>query len=176
MYLFTSERLGFRNWQASDLDDFAQINADPEVMRYFPSVLSREETAAFITRLQGHYATHSLNYFAVEILKTRELAGFIGFAHQEYESPYTPAVDIGWRLKVSAWGKGYATEGAKRCLEYAFDVLQLDQIISVCVLQNEPSEQVMKKIGMQRLGTFKHPRLKATPQIEECVCYEIRKQ
>ncbi|HPF11145.1 MAG TPA: GNAT family N-acetyltransferase [Flavobacteriaceae bacterium] len=175
-YLFTSERLGFRNWTQNDLPEFANLNADAAVMEHFPNPLSQEETAAFIDRLQQHYATHGYNYFAVEVLKSGEWIGFIGLAYQDYPSPYTPAVDIGWRLKKSAWGNGYATEGAHKCLEYAFGKLQLKEVISTCTLQNARSEKVMQKIGMQRLGTFHHPKLQAHPEYEKCVCYSIRKE
>ena len=173
-YIFTSERLGFRNWTLDDLDEFAAMNADERVMEHFPFPLTKEDTKAFIERLQKHYETHGYNYFAVETLDNNEWIGFIGMAFQEYETEYTPATDIGWRLKPSAWGKGYATEGAKRCLDYAFNVLELNHIIATCTLNNTNSERVMQKIGMTKLGSFKHPKLKDYPNYEECLCYEIK--
>ncbi len=172
-YIFTSARLGFRNWSINDLDDFAEINANPQVMEHFPSTLTKEETTSFIHRLQAHFNQHQYNYFAVEILETKELIGFIGLAYQIYETTFNPCTDIGWRLKPSAWGNGYATEGAKRCLDYAFNDLNLNRIVAVCTLQNTPSENVMKKIGMQKKGVFKHPKLKDYPVLENCVWYEI---
>lgn len=172
-YIFKSERLGFRNWTKSDLAEFAKINGDPDVMEYFPATLSEEETSGFIDRLQKHYDKHGFNYFATEILETGELIGFIGLAFQEYEAFFTPAVDIGWRLKKSAWGKGYATEGARKCLEFAFNELNLDRIISTCTGKNSKSESVMKKIGMVKIGEFNHPRLKDYPEYEKCICYGI---
>lgn len=96
-------------------------------------------------------------------------------AYQNYEANFTPCTDIGWRLKCSAWGKGYATEGAKRCLQYAFNELKLERIISTCIIQNSPSENVMRKIGMKKMGLFKHPRLSEFPAIQECLWYEITK-
>ena len=93
--------------------------------------------------------------------------------YQTYEAPFTPITDIGWRLKKSAWGKGYATEGAKVCLDYAFKQLKLDSVASVCPTVNIPSENVMKKIGMTKQGTFKHPKLTDYPKLEECVWYKI---
>lgn len=172
-YIFKSERLGFRNWKTDDLTEFAKLNTDENVMEHFPNALTQLETADFIKRLQNHYKEKKYTYFAVEILETGEFIGFIGMAYQDYKTEYTPATDIGWRLKQSAWGKGYATEGAKSCLEYAFNGLNLEKVISTCVLQNVNSEHVMKKIGMNKLGVFKHPKLKAFPKYESCVCYEI---
>jgi len=174
-YIFRSERLGFRNWKKEDLNDFAEINSDLDVMEHFPKPLTQQETAEFIERLQKHYDKNGYNYFATEILDTGELIGFIGLAYQEYETEFTPATDIGWRLKKSSWGKGYATEGAKRCLEFAFSELDLEKVVSTCTIGNKKSENVMKKIGMSKKGEFNHPKLKDYPDFEKCIWYEIKK-
>lgn len=172
-YIFKSERLGFRNWNDNDLDEFAKLNADFEVMEHFPKPLTKEETYLFIQRQKKHYESNGYNYFATEILATGEFIGFIGLLYQEYESQFTPNVDIGWRLKKDAWGKGYATEGAKMCLEFGFKKIDLKRIISTCTKRNVRSENVMKKIGMTKVGEFNHPRLKEFPELEKCVCYEM---
>ena len=172
-YLIESERLGFRNWLKSDLKAIAAINADPKVMEFFPKTLSTEESASFLKRFQDHYTKHGYTYFAVELLSTGELIGFIGLAFQEYEAPFNPATDIGWRLKPSAWGQGYATEGAKRCLELAFSKWGLKEVISVCTVNNRSSEKVMQKLGMEKQGGFKHPALKDYPHLEDCIWYKI---
>lgn len=174
-YILKSERLGFRNWTENDLTEFARINADPEVMEHFPKTLTEKETAGFIDRLRNHYDKNGYNYFAAEILENQELIGFIGLAYQDYISDFTPAIDIGWRLKKEAWGKGYATEGAKKCLEFAFNELNLKKIISTCTANNSNSEKVMRKIGMKKMGEFNHPKLKEFPNYERCLCYVIDK-
>ena len=97
----------------------------------------------------------------------------IGLAYQKYETDFTPAIDIGWRLKRDAWGKGYATEGAKKCLEYGFDKLDIERIISVCTVANTKSMNVMNKIGMTKMGEFKHPELLSHPTYEKHFWYEI---
>lgn len=173
-YLFTSERLGFRPWSSNDLENFAAMNADSTVMRHFPKPLSREESEDFLDRLFKHYSKHRYCYFAAEVLETGELIGFIGLAYQTYESDFTPATDIGWRLKSSAWGKGYATEGAKRCLQYAFEDLNLEKVISTCPERNKASERVMQKIGMTRMGEFEHPNLQEYPDLQKCLLYEVK--
>ena len=175
-YIFNSERLGFRKWSINDLEEFSKINSDPKVMEYFPNTLSEKETESFIDRLKNHYNERGYTYFATEILATGELIGFIGLAYQTYETEFSPATDIGWRLKETAWGKGYATEGAKRCLEYAFKELKIDTIISTCTITNKSSENVMKKIGMFNKGEFNHPKLKEFPEYEKCIWYEIKKE
>ena len=174
-YLFTSKRLGFRNWTKDDLPEFAKLNADIEVMEHFPKPLTENETLEFIHCLQIHYLRNGFNYFATEILETGEFIGFIGLAVQDYPSDFTPAVDIGWRLKKSAWGKGFAREGANKCLDFAFNDLNLDRVIAVCTEKNTRSENVMKKTGMEKIGKFKHPGLKEYPEYEKCICYRINK-
>jgi RimJ/RimL family protein N-acetyltransferase len=172
-YLFTSKRLGFREWSLNDLDAFYLLNSDEEVMEHFPKTLTKEETKAYIIRLQNQYKIHGHNYYATELKESGEFIGFIGLAYQDFESDFTPNVDIGWRLKKSAWGKGYATEGAKRCLDIAFNQLNLNKIISTCILDNKASEKIMQKIGMQKICEFKHPKLKEYPEIQTCLLYEI---
>ncbi len=172
-YLFQSTRLGFRNWTNDDLNEFAKLNADPAVMEHFPGLLTREETKAFIERLKHQHEKTGYTYFATAILETGEFIGFIGLGFKDFKAAFTPATDIGWRLKKSAWGKGYATEGAKRCLEFAFETLKLEQIISICPLKNVHSERVMKNSGMEKQVVFKHPQLQAFPELEMCSCYQL---
>lgn len=175
-YLFESDRLGFRNWEKNDILEFANINADSEVMKYFPKVLTLAETESFIVYLQKQFVERGYTYFATEILETGEFIGFIGLLYQDYEASFTPGVDIGWRLKKTAWGNGYATEGAIRCLNFAFEKLELLKVFSVCPMINKDSEKVMKKIGMNKKEEFFHPKLSDYPTIEKCALYEIEKK
>ncbi len=174
-YLFESKRLGFRNWSIDDLTEFAEMNSDPEVMEYFPKPLTTKESEDFIERLQKHYLERGHNYFAVEILETGEWIGFIGLAYQKYKTEFSPGTDIGWRLKRSAWGRGYATEGARRCLDFAFNDLNLERVFSTFTKRNLKSENVMIKLGMTRMGVFRHPNLSDYPEYEECTWYQIEK-
>lgn len=173
-YIFRSDRLGFRNWTTQDLVEFSKMNSDSEVMEHFPKALTQKESAKLIKRFQSHYEKNGYTYFASDVLETGEWIGFIGLAYQEYITEFTPATDIGWRLKRSAWGKGYATEGAKRCLEFAFKEMNLESVIATCTVNNVKSENVMKKIGMVKKGEFNHPELKEFPEFEKCIWYEIR--
>lgn len=173
-YLFTSERLGFRKWRDADLSEFAELNSDDAVMKHFPKTLSKKEVEALIVALKNHYTENGFTYYATEILATKEFIGMIGLAFQEYKTKFTPAIDIGWRLKRRAWGKGYATEGARRCLDYAFNELGIKKIISVCTVKNTNSERVMQKIGMTKIGDFNHPELVDYPEHEKHFCYEIK--
>lgn len=174
-YIFTTNRLGFRNWKEKDLQALIEINNDPEVMEFFPGKPSETDSLHFMKRMQALYHHKGFCYFAVEQLETHEFIGFIGLSEQDFEADFTPCIDIGWRLKKSEWHKGYATEGAKACLAFAFEQLNIDKVMAIAPLLNIRSESVMKKIGMQKVKTFQHPKLQEHPALRECVLYEIAK-
>ncbi|WP_431166513.1 GNAT family N-acetyltransferase [Tenacibaculum halocynthiae] len=172
-YLFTSKRLGFRNWKLSDIDDLFEINSNIEVMKYFPSTVTKEDCEKFIHRMQQQYIKNKFCYFAVEVIDTKQFIGFIGISEQTYEADFNPSIDIGWRLSPKFLGKGYATEGALQCLSYAFVQLKLPEIISVAPQINTPSITVMERIGMKKIKEFNHPLLSSFQEIEKCVLYKI---
>ncbi|CAL2103248.1 GNAT family N-acetyltransferase [Tenacibaculum sp. 190130A14a] len=173
-YLFTSDRLGFRNWKTSDIDELFELNSNEEVMRYFPSTQTKNQAKAFIQRMREQFDKNNFCYFAVETIETKEFIGFIGLSEQTYEIDFNPSIDIGWRLHPRHWGKGYATEGAKACLKHAFKTLKIKEIVSVAPAINIPSITVMEKIGMTKTKEFTHPLLKEFPKLENCVLYEIK--
>lgn len=172
-YSITTNRFGLRNWLKRDIKPFAEMCSDPEVMKYFPSVLSETETKELVTRLQNHFETHGFTYFAIETLDTQEFLGFTGMMKQTWESEFTPCVDLGWRLKQSAWGKGVATEAAKACIGYAFSELKLPKLYAFAAKGNDASEHVMKKLGMTFQGNFVHPKIKDDPRFPYCFAYKI---
>lgn len=174
-YLFTSQRLAFRDWELSDLDDLYAMNSDPEVMAFFPKLYTREECRDFIIRMKDQFKQRGYCYFAVDTLLDNQFFGFIGISYQDYEAPFTPCVDIGWRLKKSEWNKGYATEGAIANLKYAFDEMGLKSIISLAPKRNLNSISVMQKIGMKAIMDFNHPVLADYPDLNPCVVYKINK-
>lgn len=174
-YEFISDRLGFRRWQPADTAPFAALNADPTVMQYFPSTQTLAQTEDRIQRIHADFAKYGRGLYAVDVLATQEFIGFIGFllAGEEYGLPFTPCDEIGWRLKQAAWGKGYATEGAKRCLAYGFEELELTEVYAWTAIPNQPSERIMQKIGMQKHGEFDHPKLEKGSWLEQHVVYRI---
>lgn len=173
MYLFETARLGFRNWQESDKEDFITLNLDSKVREFFPGIASEKESVEFIERMKASFARVGFCYFAVDRLDCQEFIGFIGLYNQSYEAPFTPCVDIGWRLKQSAWGNGFATEGAKKCLLYAQNNLNLSSIYSVAPKINYKSIAVMEKIGLEKLGEFIHPSLEKESLLNPCVYYGL---
>jgi RimJ/RimL family protein N-acetyltransferase len=127
----------------------------------------------FIERMQEQFILEGYCYFAVDKLYNNEFIGFIGLSKQTFESDFTPCIDIGWRLKRNEWTKGYATEGAERCLNFAFEHLQIKKLNAMAPIANVRSELVMKKIGMKKVKTFEHPKLVGNERLQQCVLYEI---
>ena len=175
-YIFRSDRLGFRNWVQADIQYMSLINADPKVMEFFPGTATTQQTEAFIARQQKQFAEKGFCYFAVDRLDNNEFIGFTGISQQTFESNFTPCIDIGWRLAQKEWGNGFATEGAKTCLQYAFDILGLHKIVSICPVVNTRSEAVMQKTGMHKKQTFIHPLLVQNEHLKHCVLYEIENE
>lgn len=175
-YLFTSERLGFRNWIDQDLHSFTQMNQDPVVMEFFPNILNGEETKAMIDRMIKTYQDIGYTFYAVCTLDNNEFIGFIGMIESTFKAPFTPCKEIGWRLKTSAWGKGFATEGAKRCLKYGFETLGFKSIYSITPLTNQKSEKIMHKIGMKKITEFEHPKIESKHELSIHSAYCIKKE
>jgi len=174
-YLIKTGRLGLRNWLESDTDPFVTMGRDPKVMQYFPELLTEADSIALIDNLKKHYEKYGYTYFAMDELVTGEFVGFAGLKYQSFASEFTPSVDIGWRLKRSAWEKGYATEAAKACLYAAFNEFGLDEVYSYCPDLNIASEAIMKKIGMVFIGTFQHPQIANDSRFKHCVVYRSQK-
>lgn len=173
-YLFESERLGFRRWKASDREPFTALNANPDVMEFFPKTLSRAESDALVDRIEAHFEEKGYGLWAVERIEDGEFIGFIGLLDVNFDIGIEGATEIGWRLDRKFWKKGYATEGAKACLAYAFDELGKKEIYSFTSTVNTPSETVMKRIGMEKAGEFEHPRVPEGSPLRKHVLYKIQ--
>ncbi len=174
-YIIQTSRLGLRQWTNDDIPPFVEMNRDTNVMRYFPALLTEEETQAMVQRIQTSFVTNGFGLYAVEVKSTNEFIGFTGFSIPRFQSFFTPCVEIGWRLKHSAWGQGYATEAAKACLQYSFNKLGFDKVYSFTASVNTPSENVMKKAGMIKAGEFNHPLLAPGSVLCSHVLYAIEK-
>lgn len=169
----SSARLDLYPWSSVDPSNLIDLNSDEEVMRFFPRAASREETLAFIDRNNAHFKEHGYCYFAAVEKSSKEVIGFIGAHVQTYDSPFTPCTDIGWRLRRTSWGKGYATEGAHAVVDHLFKISDLQSLRSMAPNVNLGSIRIMQKLNMKQLGTFEHPALIDDPELRECVCYEL---
>jgi RimJ/RimL family protein N-acetyltransferase len=173
--LIVTDRLRLREWRESDREAFARINADPRVMEFFPSVLSREASDALADRAEKHFREHGFGPWAVELIETGEFIGFTGLSIPNFEAPFMPAVEIGWRLSAEYWGHGLATEAARASVQYGFGELQLDEIVAMTVPANVRSRRVMEKIGMTRdaADDFDHPSLVDGHPLRRHVLYRL---
>ncbi|CAA7197195.1 GNAT family N-acetyltransferase [Chryseobacterium potabilaquae] len=171
-YIFTSDRLGFRNWESADIDKMHDLNSDKKVMEFFPSIPTKKQTSEFVERMKNEFENKGFCYFAVDKLENNEFIGFIGLLEQTYKADFTPCVDIGWRIRSSEWNKGFATEGAKKCLEYALNELEIKEVCSVTPKINVKSEHIMTKIGLKKQYEFEHPLLTHDKRLKTCVLYK----
>ncbi|OGN55311.1 MAG: GNAT family N-acetyltransferase [Chlamydiae bacterium RIFCSPHIGHO2_12_FULL_44_59] len=172
-----TKRLILRPWQESDLEPFAQLNADPRVREYFPGILSREESDASVKLMSNHIEKCGWGFWAASLIETGEFIGMIGLEDVYFKAHFTPAVEIGWRLAFDYWGKGYATEGAQAALQYGFESLNLNEIVSFTTLENMRSRHVMKKIGMHHdpKDDFDHPKLPEGHPLRRHMLYRLNK-
>lgn len=160
VYLET-DRLRLRDWQAEDRKDFARMNADPVIMEFLPRVLSEKDSHHLADKFEKHFEKYGYGLFAVEEKESGEFMGFVGLNNVDFKAPFTPAVEIAWRLDYPFWGKGYGSEAARAVLDYAFTELELDKIVAFTVPDNDRSQAIIEKIGLQRVegGEFYYPKL-----------------
>jgi RimJ/RimL family protein N-acetyltransferase len=142
-------RLRLRQWRESDREPFAALNADPAVMEFFLSPLSRESSDASIDAWQSQLASRGWSNWALELKASGELLGFTGLSIPRRVLPFSPCVEVGWRLARTHWGQGYATEAARAALEVGFVRLDLPEIVSFTTVGNVRSRAVMERIGMR---------------------------
>jgi RimJ/RimL family protein N-acetyltransferase len=166
-------RLWLRPWRTEDLEQFAAMNSDPEVMEHFSSTLSREETAAAMGWIEKHFKKRGFGLWAVELPGQAPFIGFIGLAVPAFEASFTPCVEVGWRLARPWWGQGLATEGARAALAYGFERLGLPEIVSFTVPGNTRSSRVMEKLGMRYSEHFEHPRIDPQHPLCRHVLYRL---
>ena len=172
-----TERLILRGWDDADLAPFADLNADPEVMRYFPAPLDRAESDRMVQIARQRWAERGMCWWAVQP-KDGDFIGFVGLNSPGMQTHFTPCVEVGWRLARTAWGKGYATEAARASLDWGFQEEGLDQIVSFTATQNRPSRAVMERLGMTRDAAedFDHPSLDAGHPLQRHVLYRMSRQ
>lgn len=174
----TTDRLILRRWRSADRSAFAALNADEEVMRYFRGPLDRAASDAFVDRIEQGFDEHGYGLWAVEVRATGTFIGFTGLALQTFEAPFTPAVEVGWRLARAAWGHGYATEAARAALAYGFGPAAKDEIVSITTQTNLRSRAVMQRLGMTtRLDDdFEYPLLPADHPLRPHLLYRLSRE
>lgn len=161
-----------RAWRASDREPFAELNADPEVMRHFPATLTREQSDAMVERIVAHHHRAGFGLWALDV--DGRFAGFVGLSTASFDAPFTPAVEIGWRLARWSWGRGAATASARRVLDAA-PTLGIAEVVSFTATTNARSIAVMQRLGMVRdlEGDFEHPAVPVGHVLRPHVLYRF---
>jgi ribosomal-protein-alanine N-acetyltransferase len=169
-------RLILRPWREEDLEPFARLNADPEVCRFAPAPLDRAGSDAFAREIMEGFRARGWGFWAVQVPAGEPFLGFIGLDVAGFEAPFTPCVEIGWRLARSRWGRGLAPEGARAALDFAFAERGLAEVVAFTSHANGPSMRVMEKLGMVRDpdGDFEHPDFPPGHPLRPHVLYRIR--
>jgi RimJ/RimL family protein N-acetyltransferase len=167
-------RLLMRRWHDADRDGYAAMNADPLVMRYFPATLDRAASDASVDRIEDLFDTQGFGLWALEVTDTAEFIGFTGLNPMPEGVPGAGDMEVGWRLAHRAWHRGYATEAATAAVEVGFDGAGLDQIWSMTAVLNQPSQAVMRRLGMRPHAHFDHPKLAVGHALRPHVAYRRR--
>jgi RimJ/RimL family protein N-acetyltransferase len=165
-----TSRLLLRQWRDDDVAAFAELSADPAVMEYLVVPLP-----GWVARKRAHWEEYGFGQWVVEIPGEASFIGVVGLETVSYEAPFTPAVEIAWRLARAYWGRGYATEAARAALDYGFNELGLTEIVALTVPANWRSRRVMERLGMTRAEAddFDHPRVPEGP-LKRHVLYRLR--
>jgi RimJ/RimL family protein N-acetyltransferase len=156
----TTERLVLRPWRPADRTPFAAMNADPDVMRYIGDgrPMTRAESDRLLEAIKAHWAERGFGLWcAARGEEPDACVGFVGLAVPSFLPAVLPAVEVGWRLARSVWGRGLATEGARAAVGHAFGPLRLSSVISIIDPLNERSVRVAEKLGMRRGAAHRHP-------------------
>lgn len=177
MIALETPRLRLRQWRDEDFAPFAALNADPQVMAHFPAPLERAQSDALAARCRELIDAQGWGFWATEIKATGEFIGFVGLHRPTAELPFSPCVEIGWRLARRFWQQGYASEAARAALHFAFDDLTLDEVVAFTALGNLRSQAVMTRLGMQRAATtFEHPAVPAGHPLREHCLYRLTRE
>ena len=170
-------RLLLRQWIEQDLPNFATLNSDPEVMEYFPALLSREESNAITEKCKSLIAEKGWGVWAVELKSSGEFIGFVGLHTPKPNLAFSPCVEISWRLHKKFWGSGYATEAAQEALSYAFNALNLNEVVSFTATTNSRSRSVMERLGFSNTHeNFEHPDIQKGHSLSKHILYKITKK
>jgi RimJ/RimL family protein N-acetyltransferase len=172
-----TERLRLRGWRDADREPWAALNADPDVMAHFPTMLSRATCDRLLDLTMDGWAENGFGLWALERVEDGAFLGFTGLSRPSFEAHFTPAVEVGWRLARHAWGHGFATEAARAALRFGFETVGLEEIVSFTVPANVRSRAVMERIGMHHdpADNFDHPKLPEGHPLRAHVLYRLRR-
>lgn len=171
-----TERLIMRRWRGSDREPFAELNGDAENMQFFPATLDRAASDGFVERIEARFDLQGYGLWAVELTGTGEFIGYTGLNPMPAGVPGAGGMEVGWRLRKQFWHHGYATEAARAALGVAFRGARLPEIWSMTAILNEPSQAVMRRIGLVRHSFFEHPAVPLDSPLRQHVVYHLARQ
>jgi RimJ/RimL family protein N-acetyltransferase len=166
-------RLLLRQWTDQDVQAWADMNADPRVMEFFPGVMPRERSFEQAALLRADLEKNGYGWFVMERKDRPGFAGVMALDDIRHDMPFRPLREIGWRLPVESWGHGFATEAASALLRYAFNELDWPEVIAMTAAINTRSRRVMERLGMTHDPSedFDHPRVPDGMPIKRHVLY-----
>ena len=172
-----SARLVLRGWRDDDVEPWFDMNADPRVMEFFPGTYDRPKAFSVAALIRAALDANGYGWWVLEPKGGPSFGGVIALQAVPFEAPFTPAIEIGWRLPFELWGKGYATEGARAALTFAFETLGVEEVVAMTSSLNLRSQRVMERLGMTRdpADDFDHPRIPAGNRLQRHVLYRIRR-
>ena len=172
-------RLLLRQWRDDDVAAFAELSADPAVMRYLVPFADRAAVDAWVAAARKHWEDHGFGPWVVELPCEAPFIGVVGLSNLRFALPFAPAIEAAWRLTTHYWGRGYAYEAARAAIDDGFGRLGLEEIVALTVPANVASRRVMEKLGMTRDPAedfdFEHPRLPPGHPLRRHVLYRLRR-
>jgi RimJ/RimL family protein N-acetyltransferase len=172
-------RLLLRQWRDDDVAAFAELSADPAVMRYLVPFADRAAMDAWVVAARKHWQDHAFGPWVVELPGEAPFIGVVGPTTLRFALPFGPTVEAAWRLARRYWGKGYAYEAARAAIDDGFGRLGLEEIVAFTVPANRASRRVMEKLGMTHDPAedfdFDHPQLPPGHPLRRHVLYRLRR-
>jgi len=174
----TTSRLILRRWQDEDLEPFARLNADDLVTQYLLHRMTRAQSDAMVARINAHFEREGFGLWAVEAPGVAPFVGAVGLVVPSFIAPFTPCVEIGWRLDRVFWGRGFASEAARAALAFGFQTAGLGEIVSLTVPANGRSRAIMQRLGMVHspADDFEHPLVPEGHPLLQHVLYRLSKE
>ena len=166
-----------RQWKKNDYEPYAKLTSNMEVMRFFPSILTINESFLAIEKFKNLIDIRGWGFWAVELKSSNKFIGYAGLHSPKTQFPFSPCIEIGWRMENKYWENGYVLKIGIEILKHAFMVLDLKEVVYFSSLLNKEAIFVMKSLGMIDMDeNFNHPSIHKGHKLEEQRLYKITKE
>ena len=176
--LLDADRIALSKHSAVDAEEpeqGAELNGDAETMQFFPSTMDRAASDAFVHRIEARFELQGYGLWALELAGTGQFIGYTGLNPMPEGVPGAGRMEVGWRLVERAWHHGYATEAATAAVDVAFCGVGLREVWSMTAVLNEPSQAVMRRLGMTPYAHFEHPRVEPGHRLRPHIAYRLER-